>query len=126
MGWRTNPVVGAVAVILVVLGAAGIWWYFGTDSRSGGYAETKWGTFRCKSTDERFVISLQDMESLEIYEAYYSTTGQDVRCEVCGGDDAIRVYYDRVEDKWYDYTPEQANAITITSPAGNVIPDEDM
>ncbi len=124
MDWRTNPWIGAVAVILLVVGVWAIIHFQGSGSRHSS-GKAPWKTFQCDSTGERFVITTGEIENDKVFYTYADGAPKAYPCRICGGEDAYHVYYCPECDKWYKYeSMAQEEAPGITCPKGHVIPDE--
>lgn len=102
MDWKSNPWVGAGAAVLLVVGAAGLF-YWSTGGGSGPSARTIM-TFECDSTGEQFSITQGDLENIDKYKTYMDRQGLPTLCEICGREDAYQMYYCKECEKWYRHT----------------------
>ncbi|MCD6405333.1 MAG: hypothetical protein J7M19_05870 [Planctomycetes bacterium] len=124
MDWRTNPWVGVGAVVLLVLGIMGIFYFQGGGSK-GSSGKAPWKTFQCESTGERFDITTGEIENDKTFFMYADGAPKAYPCRICGGEDAYRVYYCPKCEKWYKYeSMMQEDAPGIMCPEGHVIPEE--
>ena len=97
MRWKENKAVGAIAVVLAIVGVALVVYFVTSEGELKSMR-----TFICESTGKTFEVDIAPMENIKWLEV---APGQAAPCEFDDEDDAYQAEKDKETGEWRKMAP---------------------